>query len=137
MLMVTVIAAGLAGWAGVQYGLRQTRETTDLDTLMHRDLHLNAEQDRQIRALEAGFSSVRAELQTEMRAANRELAEAITQDHTFDPKASQAIARLHAAMSKLQQRTVQHVLAMRAVLTPAQARKFDRKVSEALGVASP
>ena len=35
-------------------------------------------------------------------------------------------------MGALQLETVQHVLAMRKVLTPEQAAKFDRRVSEAL-----
>jgi hypothetical protein len=37
-------------------------------------------------------------------------------------------------MSQLQERTVEHVIAMRAVLTSAQAQEFDAKVAKALGV---
>lgn len=136
MLLVTVIAAGLAGWGGVRYGLHQS-ETTDLDSLVHHDLQLTPEQERQIQALEADYATARIALQAEMRAANRDLSAAITQDHSFDPKARQAIARLHAAMGTLQEKTVQHVLAMRAVLTPAQAQEFDKKVAKALGVSPP
>jgi hypothetical protein len=40
-------------------------------------------------------------------------------------------------MSALQEKSVQHVLAMRAVLTPAQAKIFDRTVEKALGTPAP
>jgi Spy/CpxP family protein refolding chaperone len=133
MLLVTVLAAAAAGWAGVRYGLSQADEGQDLDVAIHRDLQLTPEQDQQIHRLETEFAAVRTGLQAKMRAANRELAEAITERHSYDDQARQAVERLHAAMSALQERTIQHVLAIRALLTPAQARHFDEKVSKALG----
>jgi Spy/CpxP family protein refolding chaperone len=137
MLLLTVAAAGFAGWAGVQYGLHRPAQATDLDAVVHHDLDLTAEQDGRIRALETGFSHDRADLQAEMNAANRDLARAITQEHAYGPNARRAIARFHAAMSALQEKSVQHVLAMRAVLTPAQTKIFDRTVEKALGAAAP
>lgn len=136
MVVMTAIAAGLAGWAGVHYGLSQRPEAVDLDVAIHRDLDLSAEQDRAIHALEAAFAGQRADLQAEMRAANRELAAAITERHAYDDGAQRAVARLHAAMGQLQEKTIEHVLAIRALLTPAQAARFDRQVSRALGLGS-
>jgi Spy/CpxP family protein refolding chaperone len=136
MVLVTALVAAVAGWAGVRYGLSRTDDGTDLDTAIHHDLQLTPEQDRQIHSLEAQFATVRSELQTRMRAANRELADAITQRHSYDERAREAVERLHAAMSALQEKTIQHVLAVRALLTPAQARDFDDKVSKALGAGS-
>jgi Spy/CpxP family protein refolding chaperone len=135
MLVVTVIAAAAAGWAGVQYGLDRGDSTADLDAVIHHDLHLTAEQDRAIRKLEADLATERADLQAKMRAANRELAAAITERHSYDAPAREAVERLHAAMSALQEKTILHVLAIRALLTPEQARDFDNKVSKALGAA--
>jgi Spy/CpxP family protein refolding chaperone len=134
MLLVTVVAAGLAGWAGVQVGLGKAAGEADLDTVIHRDLQLTQQQEERIRVLEQEFIAQRDALQAEMRAANRELANAITQEHAYTPNARRAVARLHAAMSQLQERTVEHVLAMRAILTPGQAQEFDAKVAKALGV---
>jgi len=134
MLLVTVIAAGLAGWAGVQVGLSKAAGETDLDTLIHRDLQLTQQQEEQIRLLEQQLGAQRDALQTEMRTANRELANAIIKEHAYTPNARRAVERLHAAMSQLQERTVEHVLAMRAILTPAQTQEFDAKVAKALGV---
>lgn len=135
MLLVTVLAAAAAGWAGVQYGLNQPEET-DLDAAIHHDLHLTPEQDKQIHKLEADLAAARQDLQAKMRAANRDLAQAITERHSYDAQAQEAVGRLHAAMSALQEKTIQHVLAIRALLTPEQARDFDAKVSKALGAGS-
>lgn len=137
MLVVTVVAAAFAGWAGVQYGMRQSQEAADLDTTLHRDLDLTAEQDRKIQTLEQHFAADRARLQGEMTAANRDLARAITRKHTYGPEAQQAIDRFHRAMRALQEATIKHVLAMRSVLTPEQARIFDRTVVKALGPDAP
>jgi Spy/CpxP family protein refolding chaperone len=134
MLALTVVAAGVAGWAGVQVGLSKTAADADLDTVIHQDLKLIPRQEEQIRILEQEFGAQRTALQADMQAANRELAKAIIQEHAYTANARRAVERLHAAMSKLQERTVEHVLAMRAILTPAQAQEFDAKVAKALGV---
>jgi len=133
MLLVTVAAAGLAGWAGVRYGLHHVARQADLDVVMHRDLDLTPAQDRRVHEMEASYARDRSSLEGEMRAANRDLALAITKDHAYSPAAGDAIARFHAAMSALQVKTVEHVLAMRTVLTPAQAKTFDREIARSLG----
>ena len=131
MLIATVMAAGLAGWLGVQYGIRQTR-TSDLDTLLHNELALSADQDRQLDGLEKSFSEQRRLYGGEMHAANRDLAEAITHEHAYGPAAQAAIERFHKAMMALQEESVRHVLAMRRVLTPEQAKTFDALVTKNL-----
>ena len=67
-----------------------------------------------------------------MEAANRDLAAALRERHAYGPEARKAIDRFHAAMGQLQEATIEHVLAMRAVLTPEQAARFDKTISEAL-----
>lgn len=124
MLVVTIVAAALAGWLGVRFGMRQAQES-NLDTLLHRQLALTAVQDARIGMLEKGFAARRKSLQAEMHAANRDLATAITKEHAYGPDAQRAIDRFHRAMITLQEDTVRHVLAMRAVLGAAQARAFD------------
>ena len=131
MLIATVMAAGLAGWLGVQYGIRQTH-TPDLDTLLHNELALSADQDRRLDGLEKNFAEQRRLYGGEMHAANRDLADAITRDHTYGPGAQAAIERFHKAMMALQEESVRHVLAMRQVLTPEQAKTFDALVAKNL-----
>jgi hypothetical protein len=133
MLLVTTLSAAAAGWAGVRYGLQQSEQSQNMDAVLHRELGLTPDQDQHLHVLEAGFSKDRALLQKEMRAANVELARAITQEHAYEPDAGRAIDHFHVAMRALQEKTIQHVLAMRALLTPSQAIIFDKSINHALG----
>ena len=130
--LLTALVAAAGGWAGVVYGLRENRESASLDDIVHRELRLTEEQEEQIATLESQFAARRKELNLEMRAANRDLATAIMSEHSYGPRAEAAIERFHAAMGKLQEETIQHVLAMRTVLRPEQADQFDRIVARAL-----
>jgi Spy/CpxP family protein refolding chaperone len=131
-LVLTVIVAALGGWLGVRYGLRQASAMPGLDQVLHHELTLSADQQQQLASLEAGFAARRKVLEAEMQAANRDLATAIVSEHRYGPAAEQAINRFHSAMKTLQQETIMHVLAMRAILTPDQARIFDQTVSKVL-----
>ena len=137
MLLVTALAGGLAGWAGVEYGLHRTSAQDDLDTVLHRDLNLTADQENQIAKLESTFAKDRSAYQIEMRAANKDLARALTEAHPSEPEIERAIHRFHTAMAALQMRTVKHVLSMRSVLTPEQAKIFDTSVDKTLGTDRP
>jgi Spy/CpxP family protein refolding chaperone len=132
MLAVTALAGAAGGWFGVRYGLQQAHASASLDMLLHRELDLSADQQRRLAAMETSFNARRAVLENQMRAANRELAAAIVLEHRYGPAADQAIEHFHAAMKTLQEETLQHVLAMRAVLTPQQAQQFDRTIARAL-----
>lgn len=133
MLALTIVAAGAAGWMGVQYGMQRANEAADLDTMLHHDLDLTPDQERRIHVLEVHYSGVRTQTQSEMRAANRDLAYSIVHTHAYGPDTQRAIGRLHKAMESLQEGTIRHILAMRAVLTPQQQQKFDHTITKALG----
>lgn len=132
MLAITALAGIAGGWFGVRYGLQQARASASLDVLLHRELNLSADQQRRLAAMEVSFRARRTILEDQMRASNRELAAAILSEHRYGPAAEQAIEHFHAAMKTLQEETIQHVLSMRAVLTPQQAQQFDRTVARAL-----
>lgn len=134
MLVLTITTAGIAGWMGVQFGLSKAQSAADLDTIVHRELRLSGEQTEKIRALEKEFEAQRAALEEDMRAANRDLGKAMLQEHVYSLDARQAVERLQMAFGNLQAKTVQHVLAVRAILTPAQAKAFDAEVAKALGI---
>jgi Spy/CpxP family protein refolding chaperone len=137
MLVVTALAGGLAGWAGVEYGVHRTAAQDDLDTVLHRDLNLTADQEIQIEKLESNFAKDRSAYQIEMRAANKDLAGALTEANPNPPEIERAIHRFHTAMAALQMRTVKHVLSMRSALTQEQARIFDKTVNKTLGADRP
>lgn len=132
MIVVTILAAAFAGWLGVQYGLRQVQPRDDLDVLLHEKLSLTDDQQIKIAAIEGRFEVERDRLQAQMRAANRDLAVSISRRHVYDAQTQQIVIRFHNAMTTLQEDTIRHVLAMRAVLTPDQARQFDQIVEKSL-----
>lgn len=131
-VLLTAVGGALGGWLGVQYGLKQSRPEAGLDEVLHHQLDLTPDQNARIKVLERDFAVRRRGLQSEMEAANRDLAAALRERHAYGPEAKQAIGRFHAAMGELQEATILHVLAMRAVLTPDQAVRFDRTVSDTL-----
>ncbi len=134
-LVLTVLLAALAGalgaWGGARYVLRERHEPS-LHEFVHEELALSAEQNRRLEALEQEFAVRRRVREAELRAANAELAAAIQARHEYSPQVQAAVERFHIAMGELQKETILHVLAMRTVLTPEQAVKFDRRISEAL-----
>jgi Spy/CpxP family protein refolding chaperone len=130
--LMTALAAAAGGWAGIQYGLRQTDLSPGLDELLHSELGLTADQERRIETLEEQFAVRRGALENEMRAANRDLAAAIEAEHVYGPRAQSAIDRFHTAEMALQEETIKHILAMRTVLTPEQTTRFDEAIATAL-----
>lgn len=139
-LVLTVMLAALAGaggsWIGAKYVFQQ-RHTVSLHEFVHERLDLSAAQERQIEVIEQDFAVRRRTREAELRAANAELAAAIQARHAYSPAVQAAVERFHHAMGELQSETVQHVLAMRKVLTPEQAVKFDERISEALTEQAP
>ena len=136
-IVLTVLAAGAGGWVGVQYGLSHTRSSASLNRLLHHELDLDADQQRRLAAMESAYAAQRKALESHARAANRELADALLTEHQYGPQAERAIDHFSAAMKALQVATVVHVMAMRAVLTPGQAKKFDRTLVTALDTGGP
>lgn len=104
----------------------------EVHALVHKELKLDADQQRRIRALEADFARRRGELEAEMRADNGRLAAAIAAEHGYGPKVADAVDRSHQVMGLLQKETLKHIFAMRDVLRPDQAARFDAAVVKAL-----
>lgn len=140
-LAITVVLAGLAGFAGVWVGSvridRNSRPPAPLraavDELTHRGLiGLTAEQKQKISEIEARYSHTRSTLRGRIAAANIDLANALAQEMSYGPLAQDSIHRLQSDVGELQTQTVLYVLDLRAVLTPEQRVVFDEKVVAAL-----
>ncbi|MCY1561279.1 Nickel and cobalt resistance protein CnrR [compost metagenome] len=99
---------------------------------MHRKLNLSAEQDVRLDQIEARFAARRPALEGDVRAANRELAQAIAASKGDSPEVRAAVDHFHDAMGALQKATIAHVFEMRSVLTREQARVFDAEIAGAL-----
>ena len=135
-LLIVAFVAFLAAIAGVFIGRglsdHRSEPQNALHELLHEQLDLDASQEAQIAALEARYAVRRRALELQLRADNARLAEAIETEHGYGPRVTTEIDRSHAAMGELQKETLAHIFAMRAVLRPEQAEKFDRAVVKAL-----
>ena len=93
---------------------------------------MSVEQSARIDAIERSFAVRRQALEYELRADNAKLAAAIEAEHGYGPRVASAVEASHIAMGELQKATLEHVFAMRSVLTPAQTPAFDKAVVKAL-----
>lgn len=134
-ILVTALVAFAAGVLGVYAGLQifsQAGSHGSLDVAVHRELDLTAEQEVRLEIIEARFAGRRDALETEMRAATRDLADTLVADKAYTPRVERAVNRFHDAMGRLQHETILHVLDMREVLTPEQQAQFDEIVRREL-----
>ncbi|MXO76123.1 periplasmic heavy metal sensor [Altererythrobacter aerius] len=135
-LWLLAVTAFLAALAGVLIGRSisdpRPEQSSALHELLHEEIGLDGRQLDQIEQIETDFAIRRRELELELRADNARLAAAIEAEHGYGPRVTAEIDRSHRAMGELQKETLRHIFAMRAVLRPDQAEKFDRAVVRAL-----
>lgn len=134
-LMIATIAF-VAALAGVLLGRQLFVPARDngaaLHDVLHEHLDLTPAQHVELDAMEARFAIQRQALEFELRSENAQLAAAIEAEHGIGPQVNAAIDRSHRTMGALQKATLEHVFAMRALLRPDQAAKFDQAVVKAL-----
>lgn len=135
-ILLTVMLAFLAGIGGAFVGLKllapSAPQDNALHALLHNKLKLSATQDDEIAEEEKRFARMRAQLEADAHNANIELAKAIEATKRDGPEVQKAIEHVHSALGNYQKESISHIFRMRAVLTPEQARVFDRAVAQAL-----
>lgn len=134
--LITIILAASAGavgvWLGGQLLAKGPAAANSLHAMVHEELSLSSDQENQLHDIERSFADRRQALEGEMRKANAELAVAIRASETAGPDVEAAVHHFHDAMGALQTETIEHVYAMRKVLTPEQRKRFDDKIAQAL-----
>ena len=131
--LLLAFAGGIAGvWLGSQLIAQKPAGGGSLHDLVHQQLSLTPQQDDKLHVIEETFAARREMLEGEMRKANAELADAIRGSETAGPEVEAAVHHFHDAMGRLQAETIEHVFAMRSVLTPEQRQRFDDKIAQAL-----
>ena len=135
-LAIVAVIAFMAAIAGVLIGRQLVQPPhapgAELHAVLHGQLSLDATQNRQLHALEESFAVRRQALELELRAHNARLAEAIAAEHDNGRMVAAAVDGSHATMGRLQKETLGHIFAMRRILRPDQAAKFDQAVTKAL-----
>lgn len=132
----TALIVFLAAIAGVMIGRHvlpsAPEPAIELHKVLHDGLSLDADQQRKLHGMEERFAVRRRALEAEMRAENARLAEAIAAEHGNGPRVAAAVDASHRTMGQLQKETLAHIFAMRQLLRPDQAAKFDAAVTRAL-----
>ena len=134
-LLVALIAvcAGIAGaWIGRIVIPAPPPPRAELHDFLHNQLALDVGQRARLEALEADFTVRKNALEGQLRANNADLAGAIGREHGEGPQVTAAVDASHHAMGELQKLTLAHIFAMRALMRPDQAAKFDAAVTRAL-----
>lgn len=134
-LLIVLLAFG-AAVAGVFVGRTvipaPPSHPVELHDFLHNHLNLDAAQHARLETMEAQFTVRRRGLEMQLRADNARLAGAIATEHGDGPAVRAAVDRAHATMGELQKATLAHIFAMRSLMRPDQARKFDAAVTRAL-----
>ena len=135
-IAVIALIALLAAVLGVHIGRAvlpiPTHTGAELHDLLHERLNLDAKQHAKLDAIEKDFANSRRTLDAQLRADNARLAEAIAAEHVFGPRVATAVDATHRSMGAVQKATLGHVFAMRAILRPDQAAKFDAALDRTL-----
>ncbi|OYW88584.1 periplasmic heavy metal sensor [Sphingomonas sp.] len=133
LLVLLTFAVAIAGVViGRVFVVPDRPVETELHELLHRDLKLDDAQRARLDVIENTYAIRRQALESQLRADNARLAEAIEAEHGYGPKVAAAVDRSHQSMGELQKETLQHIFAMRAVLRPDQTSRFDAAVVKAL-----
>jgi nickel and cobalt resistance protein CnrR len=135
-IALVAVVALLAAILGVYIGrvvLPQPMHTgAELHALLHEGLDLDAAQHAKLDAIEKDFANTRRTLDALLRADNARMAEAIAAEHVYGPRVAAAVDGSHRSMAAVQKATLEHVFAMRAILRPDQAAKFDAALDRTL-----
>ncbi len=134
--LLIIVFAFVAAIAGVGVGRMMFTPDQPIENrfhaLIHHELQLDAAQTAKIEALEKSFAAEQRLYEEEMREDNRRLATAIQSEKGYGPGVGEAVDRSHHAMGMLQKQTLRHLFAMRVVLRPDQAKRFDAAMVDAL-----
>lgn len=130
MACSAVLAGGTAwvvtDWALHRHGEGHAHDRTEPDfhAWMHEHLDITPEQHEKLEPLEAGFEQQRVQLLAEIHSADLALAQALSETATTEPTLNTALERLNKAQGALQRATLEHFLAMKRYLRPAQAKRL-------------
>jgi hypothetical protein len=131
LLTLALIAGSGAGgaWIGARLLQPAKQDHQDFHDRLFADLHLSDEQRVSMDALEERHAAEIALYQDRLAAANRILADIVTQEDSYNGAVDDAVVNVHSAMLDLQKMTIRHLFEMREILNPEQQVIFDRHVA--------
>lgn len=133
--LVTIALAGLAAFAGARLGSHQVPTPSQplserLFGILGDDVELSSEQRQAIVAIADRYSPERDQLRLRSRMSNADLLRTMVQEQHFGPETQEALNQLQIVMGQRLQQSLEYMLQVRGVLTPAQRAVFDRRLIE-------
>ncbi len=128
-VIVLSFFAGVVGIIlGHEYIMPNTNKSLGLHDKIHKELVIEADKDEKLHRLELEFARNKTTLEKRMKQANQKLSRAIKQYHQMSPEVIAAKQEYIQTLDELQTLTIEHIFAMRALLSEKQAEKFDEIV---------
>jgi Spy/CpxP family protein refolding chaperone len=131
MKKITLFLAAIAAVAAIAcyITMRVSQPPVTADDIashewLHRELKLTEAQHRALEPIEQGFGEKQRRLAEALREANRQLARGMAEDKAYTPRVTAAVEHVHHCMGDLQKVSIEHIFAMRTVLTPEQGDKL-------------
>ena len=130
--LVIIALSFLAGVVGIllghKYIMPNAGKSIGLHDQIHAELVLDQAQDLKLHALEKEYGAKKSVLETRMKQANARLSAAMQSSHEMSDEVLAAKRDYVQVLDELQTLTIDHIFAMRALLTERQASKFDKIV---------
>jgi len=123
--MAVIVVAALSAVCATRWMSGRSAEATlTAHEWLHTQLHLTEAQHEALEPVEAQFAEKERRLVDQLHAANRDLASAMGEDKAYTPRVAAAVEMVHHRMGDLQKASIEHVFAMRSVLTKEQSDKL-------------
>ena len=132
-VLLIAVAAGIACYFVVRiFPRHEATRAVDYHYWIHAKLSLSPEQEKSLEPVEEKFATHRKELIGRIREGNRELADAIISDRSDSERVKAAVDKIHRAQGDLQNAVLEHVFAMRPVLSDEQYERLTKMTADAL-----
>lgn len=132
LLVLVAVVAATACWTTSHLLVQQAPRPNDFHHWLHTQLGITADQDKALDQEEEHFAAQRKELVATIRKDNAELAAAMAQDRECSSRVQAAVEKIHHAQSALEEATLEHIFAMKPILSAEQFDKLLKLTSEAL-----
>jgi Spy/CpxP family protein refolding chaperone len=132
LLLLVAIVAVSACWTTSHLILKQSSRADDYHHWLHSQLGISADQDKALDKEEERFAVQKKQLVEAILQENAELATVLTEDKEYSPRVVAAVEKIHHAQSELEKATLEHIFAMKPILSAEQFNKLIKLTSEAL-----
>lgn len=132
VLLIAAAAGGACYFVVRLFPRHEAARAADYHYGIHARLGLTPAQEKSLEPIEEKFAGRRNELMARIREGNRDLAGAMVSDRSDSVRVKAAVDKIHRAQGDLQNAVLEHVFAMRPILSDAQYERLIKMTADAL-----